>query len=115
MGDGRTFVGGPLTRDGTRCVSEDRGRKTISLALSPTRGVWSVSMYLRMGCMLERLLGTHFTCSHPIVFPCIIPRPALQLTRMTSGPAVSNGGGGYAHLIDTSRPWWKNSRRLTVF
>ncbi|KAF9445992.1 general substrate transporter [Macrolepiota fuliginosa MF-IS2] len=31
---------------------------------------------------------------------------------MGGGPAVVSDGGGYAHLIDNSRPWWRNSRLI---
>ena len=32
------------------------------------------------------------------------------------GPAAvsSDGGAAYAHLIDTSQPWWKNKRLVNL-
>ncbi|TFK44085.1 general substrate transporter [Crucibulum laeve] len=33
---------------------------------------------------------------------------------MGAGPAVVSDNAGYAHLIDNTRPWWKNSRLILL-
>ncbi|KAF8893626.1 general substrate transporter [Infundibulicybe gibba] len=33
---------------------------------------------------------------------------------MGVGPAIASGNAGYTHLIDNSKPWWKNRRLITL-